>query len=70
MTYEDIEQDVLSYLENCSAGNIVDLYNFIYDCEAEVEWDGNDNPQVTHPTMGFGLKQDEEDDGCIQASLS
>ena len=46
MTYEDIEQDVLSYLENCSAGNIVDLYNFIYDCEAEVEWDGNDNPSV------------------------
>jgi len=46
MTYEELEQDVLSYLENCSAGNMVELFNFIYNCEAEVEWDGNDNPSV------------------------
>lgn len=50
MNYEDIEKDVLSYLENCSAENIVDLYNFIYRGEAVaplgLEWNGNDNPRV------------------------
>ena len=29
MTYEELEQEVLTYIENCSAGNMVELFNFI-----------------------------------------
>ena len=45
-TYEEIETEVLAYVENCSAGSLVDLFNFIHNCNAEVEWDGSDNPKV------------------------
>ena len=46
-TYEEIESEVVAYVNNCSAGRIVELYNFIFDCKAEVEWDGGDNPKAT-----------------------
>jgi len=46
MNYEELESEVFAYLDNCSASGIVELYNFIFDCKAEVEWDGNDNPPV------------------------
>ena len=46
MTYEELEQDVLTYVENCSAGSLVNLFNFIHNCNADVEWDGEDNPNV------------------------
>jgi hypothetical protein len=46
MTYEELEQDVLAYIDNCSAASLVDLFNYIHDCKAEVEWDGEDNPKV------------------------
>jgi|LULG01.1.fsa_nt_gb hypothetical protein len=47
MTYDELESEVFGYLENCSASGIVELYNFIFDCKAEVDWNGEDNPNVT-----------------------
>ena len=53
MTYENLEAEVLTYIENCDASGIVELYNHIFDCEAEVEWDGSDDPNVSINQTSF-----------------
>ena len=57
MTYEILESEVLTYIDNCDASGIVELYNHIFDCEAEVEWDGSDDPNVSINQTSFDFNE-------------